>query len=180
MRQNKQRRSVRHDLVALTIAAAAAAISINASADIFAKLGDIKGESIDEKHADQIEALQWSWGVTGPQRKTPACPHEFTIDKFVDAASPFLVAAAAKGAVLADATVSVRKSGKPPQDYLVMTFKEVVISGIGSRGTAGSNSVSESISFNYSSATISYSPQKADGSLGPALTATVGPSCPSP
>lgn len=180
MRQNGQRRKVRHDLVALTIAAAAATISINASADIFAKLGDIKGESTDAKHPDQIEVLQWSWGVTGPQRKTPACPHEFTIDKFVDAASPFLVAAAAKGAVLADATISVNKPGKDPTDYLVMTFKEVVISGIGTRGAKGSATISESLSFNYASATIAYRSQLPDGSFGSAVTATVGPSCPSP
>ena len=27
------------------------------AADIFAKLGDIKGESIDDKHKDEIEVL---------------------------------------------------------------------------------------------------------------------------
>jgi type VI protein secretion system component Hcp len=29
------------------------------SADIFAKLGDIKGESVDSKHKDQIEVLSY-------------------------------------------------------------------------------------------------------------------------
>ena len=32
--------------------------------DIFAKLGDIKGESTDAKHKDEIEVLSFSWGVT--------------------------------------------------------------------------------------------------------------------
>jgi type VI secretion system secreted protein Hcp len=32
--------------------------------DIFAKLGDVKGESIDDKHKDEIEVLSFSWGVT--------------------------------------------------------------------------------------------------------------------
>ena len=31
--------------------------------DIFAKLGDIKGESADAKHKDEIEVLSFSWGV---------------------------------------------------------------------------------------------------------------------
>ena len=31
--------------------------------DIFAKLGDIKGESLDAKHKDEIEVLSFSWGV---------------------------------------------------------------------------------------------------------------------
>jgi hypothetical protein len=34
------------------------------ASDIFAKLGDIKGESMDDKHKDEIEVLSYSWGVT--------------------------------------------------------------------------------------------------------------------
>ena len=33
------------------------------ASDIFAKLGDIKGESLDSKHKDEVEVLSWSWGV---------------------------------------------------------------------------------------------------------------------
>ena len=33
------------------------------ASDIFAKIGDIKGESLDSKHKDEIELLSWSWGV---------------------------------------------------------------------------------------------------------------------
>ena len=36
------------------------------ASDIFAKLGDIKGESIDDKHKDEIEVLSFSWGVANP------------------------------------------------------------------------------------------------------------------
>ena len=34
------------------------------ASDIFAKIGDIKGESLDDKHKDEIEVLSCSWGVT--------------------------------------------------------------------------------------------------------------------
>ena len=34
------------------------------ASDIFAKIGDIKGESPDAKHKDEIEVLSYSWGVT--------------------------------------------------------------------------------------------------------------------
>ena len=34
------------------------------ASDIFAKIGDIKGESLDDKHKDEIEVLSWSWGVS--------------------------------------------------------------------------------------------------------------------
>ena len=44
------------------------------ASDIFAKIGDIKGESLDDKHKDEIEVLSWSWGVhaerhDGPRRR---------------------------------------------------------------------------------------------------------------
>jgi type VI secretion system secreted protein Hcp len=31
---------------------------------IFAKIGNIKGESLDSKHKDEVEVLSWSWGVS--------------------------------------------------------------------------------------------------------------------
>ena len=34
------------------------------ASDIFAKIGDIKGESIISKHKDEIDVLSFSWGVT--------------------------------------------------------------------------------------------------------------------
>jgi type VI secretion system secreted protein Hcp len=182
MRRNGSRREVRHDLVALTLAAAAAAISTNApaAADIFAKIGDIKGESIDAKHQADIDVISWSWGVTGPQRKTPACPHDFIIDKYDDAASPLLIAAAAQATANADAKITVRKSGGDALEYLVLTFKNVVISEIASKAGITLDRPMETLSFSYSSATINYKPQKLDGSLGAEITATVGPSCPAP
>lgn len=36
------------------------------AADIFAKLGDIKGESMDDKHKDEITLAPSTWRVTRP------------------------------------------------------------------------------------------------------------------
>ncbi|MBP5150000.1 type VI secretion system tube protein Hcp, partial [Pseudomonas protegens] len=32
--------------------------------DIFIKIGDIKGESMDKAHKDEIDVLNWSWGMS--------------------------------------------------------------------------------------------------------------------
>src|SRR5690242_17973182 len=42
------------------------------AADIFAKIGDIKGESADDKHKGEIEVLSFSWGVNNAQSITGA------------------------------------------------------------------------------------------------------------
>ena len=40
--------------------------------DIFAKIGDIKGESTDDKHKDEIEVLSYSWVSRTLRRLVPA------------------------------------------------------------------------------------------------------------
>ena len=40
------------------------------ASDIFVKLGDIKGESLDAKHKDEIEVLSFSWGMSNTASMT--------------------------------------------------------------------------------------------------------------
>ena len=69
------------------------------ASDIFAKLGDIKGESNDAKHKDEIEVLSWSWGVTqtgsmahgGGGGEGKATFHDLHFMHHIDKASPVLM-----------------------------------------------------------------------------------------
>src|SRR5678815_2292829 len=80
------------------------------AADTFAKLGDIKGESLDDKHKDEIEVLSFSWGVSnagsmgygsgGGEGK--ATFHDLSFTHKVDKASPVLMQACATGVHLKD------------------------------------------------------------------------------
>ena len=101
--RNRGTSRVGHHVLVGAFAAAAAigATSAVAATDIFAKIGDIKGESSDDKHPGEIEVLAWSWGVNGADsgRKknpdnVPACGEPLSIDKLVDKASPLLVTGA--------------------------------------------------------------------------------------
>ena len=89
--------------------------------DIFAKLGDIKGESLDAKHKDEIEVLSFSWGVD--QHRAPRAPagaagpgkatfHDLSFVHHIDKASPLLLKACATGTHLKEATITHRKAGK--------------------------------------------------------------------
>jgi type VI secretion system secreted protein Hcp len=78
------------------------------TSEIFAKLGDIKGESIDDKHKDEIEVLSFSWEVTNPGSVISigrggvgkATFQDLTIVHHIDKASPLLMKACATGATL--------------------------------------------------------------------------------
>ena len=74
------------------------------AADIFAKIGDIKGESLDAKHKDEVEVLSWSWGVSQSSSITrggggagKASFHDLNFTHHVDKASPALLRACATG-----------------------------------------------------------------------------------
>jgi len=141
------------------------------ASDIFAKIGDIKGESVDSKHKDEIDVLSYSWGVANPANfKTggaTAGKPTFTDLSFlhnIDKASPNLLKACATGAHLKEATITHRKAGKGQQEYLIIKMNDVVVTGVAladSSGAAGS----ETVSMAFAKVDLEYKPQKADGSL---------------
>jgi type VI secretion system secreted protein Hcp len=147
------------------------------ASDIFAKLGDIKGESLDDKHKDEIEVLSYSWGVTnagsmgygtgGGEGK--ASFHDLAITHKVDKASPVLMQYCATGVHLKEATITHRKAGKGQQEYLVIKLNDVIITGVTHGGSTGDGMMSEQVSLNFAKVALEYKPQKPDGSLDAAV-----------
>jgi type VI secretion system secreted protein Hcp len=86
------------------------------ASDIFAKIGDIKGESLDAKHKDEIEVLSFSWGVTttgatatgGGGGAGKATFQDLSIVHKIDKASPLLMRACARQARTSRITSSSR------------------------------------------------------------------------
>ena len=139
--------------------------------DVFLKLGDIKGESTDSKHAGEIEVLSWSWGISQPASMSyggggGAGKPNFADLSFMhalDKASPVLMKACAMGDHFPEATLTARKVGKGPQDYLIIKMKEVFITSIQPSGST--EHPMESVSMAFGHVDLEYKPQKGDGSL---------------
>ena len=141
------------------------------ASDIFAKIGDIKGESLDAKHKDEIEVLSFSWGVTaagvpasGGGGGGKATFQDLAIVHNIDKASPSLMRACATGTHLKDATITHRKAGKGQQEYLIVKMNDVIITGVTHGGTSDQTG-SETVSLAFAKVDLEYKPQKADGSL---------------
>ena len=146
--------------------------------DTFAKIGDIKGESQDDKHKEEIELLSWSWGVS--QSGTvgsgsgagagKASFNDFQFSHYVDKASANLMKACATGEHIKDATFTQRKAGKGQQEYLVIKMSDILITGVAPGGSSGdSGLVVEQVTLQASKVDLEYKPQKADGSLDAGL-----------
>jgi type VI secretion system secreted protein Hcp len=141
------------------------------AADIFAKIGDIKGESLDDKHKDQIEILSWSWGVTnagatsGGSGSGAGKPHfsDFSFTHKIDKASPVLLKACATGVHIKDATITHRKAGKGQQDFLIFKMNDVIITSV--TQSDNESGLPENVSLTFSKIDLEYKPQKPGGSL---------------
>ena len=140
--------------------------------DIFAKIGDIKGESVDVKHKDEIEVLSFSWGVTntgsigggGGGGAGRATFKDLSILHNVDKATPRLLEACATGRHLKDATITQRKAGRGQPEYLIIKMNDVIITGVTLSDTSG-EAGSETVTSGIRQVDLEYKPQRADGSL---------------
>jgi len=142
------------------------------AADIFAKIGDIKGESLDSKHKDEIEVLSYSWGVTnsgtisggGGGGAGKATFHDLSIIHRVDKASPLLMKACATGTHLKEATITQRKAGKGQQEYFIVKMNDVIVTSVTFSGANG-QVPSESVTLAFAKVDLEYKPQKPNGQL---------------
>ena len=142
------------------------------ASDIFAKIGDIKGESLDAKHKDEIEILSFSWGVTNSGSAATgsgagsgkATFQDLVVVQNIDKASPELMRACATGTHLKEATITHRKAGKGQQEFLVVKMNDVIITGVTHGGATG-QPYSETVSLAFAKVDLEYKPQKPDGSL---------------
>jgi type VI secretion system secreted protein Hcp len=146
--------------------------------DTFAKIGDIKGESQDDKHKEEIELLSWSWGLeqrgsTGQGSGAGSGKvsfNDFQFTHFVDKASPNLMKACATGEHIKTAVITQRKAGKGQQEYLVIKMDDILITGVQPGASNGdSGLVMEQVTLQASKVDLEYKPQKADGSLDAGL-----------
>jgi type VI secretion system secreted protein Hcp len=147
------------------------------AADIFAKIGDIKGESLDSKHKSEVEVLSWSWGVTNSGTigrgsgagSGKATFHDFNFTHHIDKASPILMKACATGQHIKEATITVRKAGKGQQEFLIIKMNDVIITSVSPSGAGDEPTGAEHVALQFAKVDLEYKPQKADGSLDAGL-----------
>lgn len=153
-----------------------------AAVDYFLKLEGIPGESKADGHKDEIDIASWSWGASAsspgaaPRASSRPCPSDIVFTKLLDKASPLLAGRTITGTPIAKATLTARKAGERQQEYLKVEFKDLLVTSYRTGG-ASQNLPEESVSFNFSKMTIEYREQRADGSIGPAISANIDGGC---
>ena len=153
-----------------------------AAFDMFLKADGIPGESSDDRHKGEIDILSFSWDIspkTGDLtgRTARVCAHDLAFVKNIDKASPLLISSAIVGTIIPTATLTLRKAGGTPQEFFVIVLTTVTVSSVSHSVDGGSSSLLEQFTLNFASATVSFRPLKADGSLDTPIVATVARTC---
>jgi type VI secretion system secreted protein Hcp len=148
--------------------------------NMFLKLYDIDGESLDDRHHREIEIAGWSWDLTQPASPTlghhdsasKVVVNPIKIEKYFDMASVTLVKYATLGQPIRHAMLSCRKNaGVNPDDtakkihYLILTFENVMIKSItwGAKGTE--TVIPETLELSFSEFELKYAIQDSSGGV---------------
>lgn len=140
--------------------------------DMFLKIGDVEGESQDKDHGKEIDILAWNWGLSqsgtmhlgGGGGAGKVSVQDLSVTKYVDKATPNLMKMCCNGEQFKEAVLTVRKAGKKPLEYIIITMKDVIISSLSTGGAGADERLTESVTFNFGEVKLDYQPQKNDGS----------------
>jgi type VI secretion system secreted protein Hcp len=148
--------------------------------DMFLKLGDLAGDSVDavkappskKEHKGEIDVLAWSWGMSqsasthfgsgGGSGKVNV--QDLSITKRIDKSSPNLVKFCCTGKHFPEATLTVRKAGtENPVEYYVIKMKDIIISSVQTGGSGGGDQLTEQLSLNFAEFEVIFTEQDATG-----------------
>ena len=140
--------------------------------DMFLKLTDIKGESHDAKHKDEIDILAWSWGLSNSTSGVGSghgagkvnC-QDLSFTKYVDNASSKLLLACCVGTHITEANLVVRKAGGEQHEYIKIKLTDILVSSVSTGGSGGEEKLTENISLAFAKVEFTYSPQDAKGAV---------------
>ncbi|MFM2119560.1 MAG: hypothetical protein RL722_1028 [Pseudomonadota bacterium] len=147
--------------------------------------GAINGEADDKAYANQIEVLDWSWGMSSPSAVggSPTgrvAMKELRIVKKADKASTALMAVMSSNELLPKVELTVRKSGGSALPYFVVKLEQARICAYEVRsglGADGAPTLTEELALSFKAITVDYTVQTGTGAAGgtSSFTAQAGP-----
>jgi type VI secretion system secreted protein Hcp len=154
--------------VLILIAGAASAAVV----ENFLKIEGIAGESQDTVHKGEIDVENWTFGgmqagidvpsKTSASSRPQIQPFQFTMK--VNRASALLFQVMVTGQHIQKATLTCRKAGKAQNEFLKVTFYDVLVSGLKSTGSSVSDNIPiDQVSLNFARIEIEYREQRPDG-----------------
>ncbi len=145
-----------------------------ATVDFFLRLDGIPGEATDKTHKGEIDLLSWAWGETnsgtssygGGSGAGKVAMQDFSFTMRTNTASPKLLLACASGKPIATGTLTCRKAGGTALEYVVINFKNLIVSSFHTGGNADEVVPVDTVTINFSAIQYTYTPQTDTGGAG--------------
>jgi type VI secretion system secreted protein Hcp len=145
--------------------------------DMFLELDGTKGESKDDKKKESIDVLAWSWGCSqsgtfhtgGGGGSGKANFQDISVTKYIDKSSPNLMLYCANGKHLANGTLTVRKAGEDPLEYVIIKMTDVMVTSVSTGGSGGEDRLTENVTLNFAKIDFEYVMQDEKGKKGAAI-----------
>jgi type VI secretion system secreted protein Hcp len=135
--------------------------------DMFLKIDGIDGESSDDKHANWIEILSFSFGASQPATGSVSSGgarssqrvdlQDFSVVKQLDKASPKLFLHCCNGKHIPKVTLELCRATGDKQKYMAYLLEDVLVSSVRPGGSSeGADLPLEEVSFNAAKTTMTY------------------------
>lgn len=145
--------------------------------DAYLKIDAIPGECEDKGHEGQIQVLSFSHGISQPgtnlggggaRGSSGKAEHGyFTITKYIDKATPKFNLFCSKNEDLKKVTLEICRTVNTKICYMKYEFEPCLVAAVSVGGsTGGEDRPTESVSFNYTKVTWTYTEVKKDNSPG--------------
>lgn len=153
--------------------------------DMFLKIDGVQGESQDKDHKGEIDIMSYSFGASqvgnrgfgGGGGGGRVSFQDLHFSTPVNLSSPVLLKACASGQHFAKATLTCRKAGEKPVDFLKVVLTDVLVSsysngskqldsGYSSLAEDNSDVPTDQITLNFRQVQLLYTAQSATGAAG--------------
>jgi type VI secretion system secreted protein Hcp len=145
--------------------------------DMFLELDGFVGETVDAafKSKKAIDVRGFNWGVSNTGTfhhgsgggSGKANFQDISIVKYVDKASADLWLACANGKHVPKGTLTVRKAGEKPLDYLKVSMTDILVSSVETGSQTDDERQTERVTLNFSKVKMEYFMQSANGGKEP-------------
>jgi type VI secretion system secreted protein Hcp len=154
-------------------------VSSPARAQCFLKIGTIRGDSTDARHAGEIDITSWGWSLTQSASAHVAAGagsgsadvKDLKLTKVMDQASPILAQTSYTGTDVKTAVLSCRANSRGA-DFLTMTLSGTVFVS-SYQVSQDKDRPTEQITLTFASLKFEYRPIKADGTPGAAIISEI-------
>jgi type VI secretion system Hcp family effector len=152
----------------LVVLACLASATSSAAADTltFLVIPGIPGESVVRGYENAIDLYSVTQSFTAGAKAGTACTVTFT--KGIDRSGPLLWAAAVTGQILPDVRLDIVRAGDLPVRFYTLVLTNATVVSI----TSNPSALAENVTLSGATATMTYYPQKADGTAGTPVSST--------